>query len=315
MPGSVATIDQQAFVGNAITSLTLEDGVTTIRNGAFAGNKLTNITLPNSISHIDDFAFGSNLLTTVTIPSNLAVIGNGAFALNMLKSVHIAGDSNNHATFTDDSGTTLRLGHVFRTNPTGANIRDETVREYIPTYTTATDPTNPYHYISEAAKLDLHGDGTLTTVGGVLINPAQVRVRYIDMCGKELKQALYTVSPRYPDYFATSNPSGDFSSGSYYFGGDTYTAIAPTIPGYITPQNQTKTLTAGDNVITLMYATAIYSVDFAGKAAPSGVTDKLVALSQLSIDPSGDCATIALAQLLTGAGVSAPVNVSIVGGL
>lgn len=66
----------------AITSVTVEDGVTRVGSNAFREvEALSAVTLADSIVTIGDWAFGENAgLATVTLPDSLTVIGDGAFS-------------------------------------------------------------------------------------------------------------------------------------------------------------------------------------------------------------------------------------------
>jgi predicted DNA-binding protein len=86
---SVTTIGIDAFLSNALTSVTIPDSVTTIGEGAFADNALTSVIIGNSVTTIEDFAFSDNALTSVIIPDSVTTIGEGAFANNALTSVII----------------------------------------------------------------------------------------------------------------------------------------------------------------------------------------------------------------------------------
>ena len=68
-------------MGNLLTSVTIEEGVTTIENYTFAGcYSLTSITIPDSVISIGDFAFSlCECLKSITIPDSVTSIGGGAF--------------------------------------------------------------------------------------------------------------------------------------------------------------------------------------------------------------------------------------------
>ena len=86
---SVTTIGDDAFYGNALTSVTIGNSVTTIGESAFYGNALTSVIIPDSVTTIGDYAFQVNALTSVTIPDSVTTIGDGAFYGNALTSVTI----------------------------------------------------------------------------------------------------------------------------------------------------------------------------------------------------------------------------------
>jgi hypothetical protein len=86
---SVTTIGDDAFYGNALTSVTIGNSVTTIGESAFYGNALTSVIIPDSVTTIGDYAFQVNALTSVVIPDSVTTIGDGAFYGNTLTSVTI----------------------------------------------------------------------------------------------------------------------------------------------------------------------------------------------------------------------------------
>ena len=89
---AVTTIGVQAFLNNALTSVTIPDSVTTIGVQAFYNNNLTSVTIPDSVTTIDVNAFTFNFLTSVTIPDSVTTIGVQAFLNTALTSVTFLGD-------------------------------------------------------------------------------------------------------------------------------------------------------------------------------------------------------------------------------
>ena len=123
------------------------------------------------------------------------------------------------------------------------------------------DPSNPAGYENQVAKLSGEfkeyaeqylPEGSVN-FGGILINPAQLTVKYVDENGKELKPSVYKVSDKYPDYLASSNPTADISPDSYYFAGNEKNLTAPEMEGYITPEPQDITLKPGLNIVEFVY--------------------------------------------------------------
>lgn len=83
IPNTVTTIGESAFEGcRALTSITIPYSVTTIGNQTFFQcSGLTSVTIPNSVTSIGFWAFnGCSSLTSVTIPNSVTSIGNGAFS-------------------------------------------------------------------------------------------------------------------------------------------------------------------------------------------------------------------------------------------
>ena len=67
--------------------------VTAIENLAFWGSELKSVTIPNSVTSIGNAAFSENYLTSVTIPNSVTSIGGNAFNNNHLTSVTFLGDA------------------------------------------------------------------------------------------------------------------------------------------------------------------------------------------------------------------------------
>ncbi|MBU2929106.1 leucine-rich repeat domain-containing protein [Winogradskyella psychrotolerans] len=86
---NVTAIGEEAFIGNALTSVTIPNSVTTIGERAFRDNQLTSVTIPNSVTTIAQGAFASNSLTSITIPNSVTTVGLGAFNGSSLTSVTI----------------------------------------------------------------------------------------------------------------------------------------------------------------------------------------------------------------------------------
>lgn len=106
---------------------------------------------------------------------------------------------------------------------------------------------------------DIDGDDTDDHLGGTIINPAQTTTRYVDETGNELRISDLSVSPRFASYLVSDNPTSDVGPDSYYLAGQSYTATAPYIDGYITPSSQVLTLDRGNNTVTFVYSMAATS--------------------------------------------------------
>ncbi len=113
---SVTTIGDDAFYGNALTSVTIGNSVTTIGESAFYGNALTSVIIPDSVTTIGDYAFQVNALTSVTIPDSVTTIGQYAFGGNALTSAAFGGNFGDFQLNTTGSGSTEREA-MFDVNP------------------------------------------------------------------------------------------------------------------------------------------------------------------------------------------------------
>lgn len=76
--------DNEAYLAQLITSVTIPNSVKRIGENAFAANRLTAVRLPTNLEEIGYGAFSDNQLTTVTLPSKLKTIGKYAFSSNQL---------------------------------------------------------------------------------------------------------------------------------------------------------------------------------------------------------------------------------------
>ncbi|WP_169447644.1 cadherin-like beta sandwich domain-containing protein, partial [Paenibacillus daejeonensis] len=88
---TVIGIGMDAFRSNALTSVTIPDGVRTIGAQAFLYNNLTSVTIPGSVTSIGDHAFRQSGLRSVTLSDGVTTIGAAAFSENDLSSVTIPG--------------------------------------------------------------------------------------------------------------------------------------------------------------------------------------------------------------------------------
>ena len=91
IPVSVEQIGVGAFQNCAITSLTLNEGLTTIGGAAFADNNIESVTLPSTLNTIGVGAFGSNKISEIVIPDAVTSLGEQAFSYCPLKSITFGG--------------------------------------------------------------------------------------------------------------------------------------------------------------------------------------------------------------------------------
>jgi len=89
IPGTITSIENQAFRNNKLTSVNIGKGVISIGNSAFEQNMLTNIIIPDSVTIIGEQAFKENRLTSVSIGNNVTSIRAGAFQQNRLTNIII----------------------------------------------------------------------------------------------------------------------------------------------------------------------------------------------------------------------------------
>lgn len=81
IPNSLISIDDRAFSGTSLTSITIPENVTNIGASAFSScSSLTSVTIPESVTNIGASAFsGCSSLTSIIIPNNVTSIGNQTF--------------------------------------------------------------------------------------------------------------------------------------------------------------------------------------------------------------------------------------------
>lgn len=213
------------------------------------------LTLPEGLETIGAGAFCSNLLTSVLLPSTLQVLDKTAFVAQSPRGGSSWGDVPADVQAVYDSLWYTRL------------------------YTA--DPLNPQGFndgiMSESWWLgnDANANGTQRdSLGGQIINPALVTVRYLDDHGNQLQPQETRAGIRndgsvFGDYFTKSsailapidpdNPTpeetADLAAGfaQYFRIGQTHSFTAPVIAGYDTPTPQTITLASGQTVVTFVY--------------------------------------------------------------
>lgn len=88
IPNTCKYVDGRAFIGTAITSITIPDGVLSI--SGFSQSSLSSITIPNSVTTINNTAFmGCRNLISITIPDNVITIESQAFQSSALTEITI----------------------------------------------------------------------------------------------------------------------------------------------------------------------------------------------------------------------------------
>ena len=80
IPDGVTSIEDGAFEGKMLTSVTFSQTLTNIKANAFKDNDLMDLTLPDTITDIGDNAFdGNSSLERVYVPNSNASVGTNAF--------------------------------------------------------------------------------------------------------------------------------------------------------------------------------------------------------------------------------------------
>ena len=372
LPDTLTAIGDYAFYGNRLSALIVPHNVTAIGSNAFYLNQLASLTFaaPSSLSTIGRGAFFGNQLTSITFPNTLTSIGNDAFSTNMLKSVTLPSSisSIGPATFSVQShwGGNLDPGgngapRIYSSDPA------EVQRAYDSIWYTPVileDTANQRGFTSNIIGEDYwsgwdanHNGNTNDALAGYIINAATTKIKYVDTNGNEVQSASTVVTGEKADgtlihtYMVKDGPTVpaplnpeaispaertamDQALGAYYRAGQVKTFTPPTIPGYVAPSAQTKTLQAGENVVTFIYqpeTTPITSIPFnqhavagstlTSSTTPSAITSSLIKASSLAITNKDntaptDCTTFKSANLLAPNTIASPdQQVTILGGL
>ncbi|GGG14467.1 hypothetical protein GCM10011344_13840 [Dokdonia pacifica] len=113
----VIIIEQDAFRGNNITSVTLPNSIINIGRGAFFQNQITSVTIPNSVIIVGQDAFRDNQLTEVTLGNSVTTLRAGAFRNNDIEEITLPASmaTIENGVFRDN--TTLRRIDALGTNP------------------------------------------------------------------------------------------------------------------------------------------------------------------------------------------------------
>ena len=90
-PSTLRTLGEAAFRFNALTEVTIPEGITEIPQRCFSNNDLTSVTFPASLETIGFRSFEINEFTSLTLPENVTEIAQFAFRnapLNTINSLN-----------------------------------------------------------------------------------------------------------------------------------------------------------------------------------------------------------------------------------
>lgn len=246
-PSSVTSIGGDAFADNDLSIVTLPDTIEEIDGGSFRNNKLTDVALSNALTYISDSAFAGNLLTVVSVPASVVAIEPDAFAFQGSPEASKIWSYTLLGATADPADNTTFLAEVQKI-------------WYVQLMTQ--NHTNPGGLVDESnaiTRLDFDGDGANdnVSIGGHIIDPAPLSVKYVDHTGKQIAPSAYLVGARstgdYMNRFMVMDNKADvFNPANYYRYGQEVTLAPLTINGYTIPAQQVTAL--GDNtVVTFVY--------------------------------------------------------------
>lgn len=246
IPSSVTSIGGSAFSQNQLTNITIPYGVTTIEEGGFEYNKISTLIIPDSVTTLGVNAFIGNNISSLTLGNSLTTIGAAAFALNSLPFVIIPDNVISIEDHAFSGNSTIYSIHSTVSFGGTVSMPDYVDSfHFVKLYTAS--PNNPNN-LTDFATLesdvnvgDFNQDGdTLDCLGGYLVNPAQILVRYFDSNGNNLSPDNYKVGDNLNDYKVSSNPTHDLNL--YYRYGQSVSLNPLSINGYITPKEHTIVL-------------------------------------------------------------------------
>lgn len=304
---AVTNIGNYAFLSKGLSSAVIPNSVVAIGTQAFAGNNLTSIIMPNSVLTIGDYAFYKNKLTSITIPSSVTNIGDYAFLDNQLTAATIEGTPTLgvDALWEADGGFTNNFSQcAIDMDPPATVLSDyipcyndtlaHTNNSFFAVYTPHTDYfVDTVKFTQETTYSNALGLSPPTLLSGIIVNPAQVTLKFVNQDGQEIQPSQRVVGIRSTNNAALENysiansgvatplnpdnPTPEEAAAinaifaQYYRTGQTQTIAAPAIAGYTTPSSQVVTLSVGSNNVTFTYqSTANDSSDGDGPLAETG---------------------------------------------
>ncbi|MBU2929107.1 leucine-rich repeat domain-containing protein [Winogradskyella psychrotolerans] len=123
IPTNIVTIEEAAFANNSLTTVSIPDSVTLIERNAFVNNQLTTLDLGEGVETLGSGAFFNNSLTTITLPASIISIANGVFRINLLETITVLATNPPTA---DNSANDNSFGDRTRINVTVPNTALDT---------------------------------------------------------------------------------------------------------------------------------------------------------------------------------------------
>lgn len=126
IPQSVEYIGEEAFRGNSLYELVLNEGLETIGNYAFYDNKISSLTIPSTVTNYGNYCFGKNEITSLKLTEGLKTMCSISDAkiveLTIPESIESIGGG---------YGTSLRFVHCNPTTPPNGIIGNNAI-VYVP---------------------------------------------------------------------------------------------------------------------------------------------------------------------------------------
>lgn len=347
--------------GQTVTRVSgqLQEGGIISNTAGFKNTNLTAVVLPASVTEIGNKTFQHNNITSLSIKGNIESIGLNAFSYNRLTQVNIPTSLNfiGPEAFSNQTIRPLALPVDFSEFVNSESI--ESIEEYLDSLTyvrlNTSNNTNPEDLKHDTsfycAEEDMDTWECLNyyNIGGYLINPAQLTLNYLDqdnqaLLGSRIYTGASNEGPLF-DYKVSSVTVPEAQSfwhspeesvaidaalnDAYFTVGETTNVITPpAIPGFVTPEAKTFTLSDPETVGSFTYQPVVGTdptgpanpkpltkVDF---SKPSGSTSNptadsvpsslspAMANSTFTVDTNQACATIDAAKLLPASNFTAP---------
>lgn len=361
-------VSNGAFTYGQLTSLVIPDSVEEIGDYAFEGNEIESLTLGNSVEYIGDYAFSENKLSELVVPVSVKEVGSFAFGRNHLQKVWIEGNPS----LDEDEGYPSAFAYNgLDWSSAPQNMSWEESDQYyedkgslVKIYAADQDFINSYDRTQLYVDLyeDYGGDcggvavSTLAyycddeegepevevyLAGGHIVNPASLKVNYVDGAGTVLAESTTIVNsnPEITSYGLSQlidwsdemNPVLDVVKVSLFYQIDDNLEVSPlAISGYIAPDEADLILSQAENQHDFVYRKIIKSVSFRDtivknfmsmvSSVVEDIRHKLMTRSSLYLPQDSACQTISQASLLSprslvdGRAVVAS-NITLIGGL